>query len=227
MKNDCSIVKDLIPLYAEDLVSEDTKKFIWEHCKSCENCKELLEALSNSVDEKDTTDNKKEKVWSEIASKERKKKKRKYLILSLASVILVTSIVLSFIFLPDIIKSLQKGYYENQVTQYDFTYTELTLTKTHFTEDDIYAASEAVKKFFEEHSDDRKLLRLVYDEEKTTDENKAVTNPNLADAIVFIGDYYFFEDPVTGSGDRLRTNWRWNVKKDGNGEWKIITQGYG
>ena len=32
MKNDCSVVKDLIPLYAEGLVSEETKEFIYEHC---------------------------------------------------------------------------------------------------------------------------------------------------------------------------------------------------
>ena len=222
MKNDCSIVKELIPLYAEGIVSVETKEFIDDHFQSCENCRKLLEALAKSPDEQETNDNKKEKIWSEIATKEQKRKKKKYLTLSLASVILVTLVVLGFIFLS---KPLQKIYYENQVTQYNFTFTEQTLAKTGFTENDIHAASEAVNKFFEEHSDDRKLLRLVYDEEETTDENKTVYNPNYADAIVFIGDYYFFDDPVAGNGSRLRTNWKWFVKKDSNGEWKIIAQG--
>ena len=223
MKNDCSVVKDLIPLYEEGLVSEETKEFIDEHCQSCENCKNLLENLAKSYSEQETNDNKKEKIWGEIASKERKRKKKRYLTLSLTSVILVTLVVLGFIFLP---KPLQKIYYENQTTQYDFNFTEQTLAKTGFTENDIHAASEAVKKFFEEHSDDRKLLRLTYDEKETTDENKTVYNPNHADAIVFIGDYYFFEDPVAGDSSRLRTNWKWFVKKDSSGEWKIIGQGY-
>ena len=223
MKNDCSVVKDLIPLYEEGLVSEETKEFIDEHCQSCENCKNLLENLAKSYSEQETNDNKKEKIWGEIAIKERKRKKKRYLTLSLTSVILVTLVVLGFIFLP---KPLQKIYYENQTTQYDFNFTEQTLAKTGFTENDIHAASEAVKKFFEEHSDDRKLLRLTYDEKETTDENKTVYNPNHADAIVFIGDYYFFEDPVAGDSSRLRTNWKWFVKKDSNGEWKIIGQGY-
>ena len=223
MKNDCSVVKDLIPLYEEGLVSEETKEFIDEHCQSCENCKNLLENLAKSYSEQETNDNKKEKIWGEIASKERKRKKKRYLTLSLTSVILVTLVVLGFIFLP---KPLQKIYYENQTTQYDFNFTEQTLAKTGFTENDIHAASEAVKNFFEEHSDDRKLLRLAYDEKETTDENKTVYNPHHADAIVFIGDYYFFEDPVAGDGSRLRTNWKWFVKKDSNGEWKIIDQGY-
>ena len=223
MKNDCSVVKDLIPLYEEGLVSEETKEFIDEHCQSCENCKNLLENLAKSYSEQETNDNKKEKIWGEIASKERKRKKKRYLTLSLTSVILVTLVVLGFIFLP---KPLQKIYYENQTTQYDFNFTEQTLAKTGFTENDIHAASEAVKKFFEEHSDDRKLLRLTYDEKETTDENKTVYNPNHADAIVFIGDYYFFEDPVAGDSSRLRTNWKWFVKKDSSSEWKIIGQGY-
>ena len=223
MKNDCSVVKDLIPLYEEGLVSEETKEFIDEHGQSCENCKNLLENLAKSYSEQETNDNKKEKIWGEIASKERKRKKKRYLTLSLTSVILVTLVVLGFIFLP---KPLQKIYYENQTTQYDFNFTEQTLAKTGFTENDIHAASEAVKKFFEEHSDDRKLLRLTYDEKETTDENKTVYNPNHADAIVFIGDYYFFEDPVAGDSSRLRTNWKWFVKKDSSGEWKIIGQGY-
>ena len=224
MKNDCSIVKDLIPLYAEDLVSEDTKEFICEHCKSCEKCRRLLEALAKKTNEQEITDSQKEKVWSEIASKERKKQKKKYLTFLLASVILVTLVVLGFIFLP---KYLQEIYYENQTTQYDFTYTELTLTKTDFTEDDIHAASEAVTRFFEENSDNCKLLHLAYDERKTTDDNKAVYNPAHAEAIVFVGDYYLFEDPAAGSGSRFRTDWRWFVKKDSSGEWKIIDNGLG
>lgn len=231
MRNNCSIVRDLIPLYAEDLVSKDTKEFICEHCKSCESCKELLKALADTADEQDTTDNKKEKVWSEIASKERKKKKKKYLLITLASAILVTLAVLGRIFLPGIYEKnfYEKAriYFDNQVTQYDFSYTELTLTKTDFTEDDILAASQAVKKRFEESTDDCKLLRLAYDEKKTTDENKALLNPNHADAIVFVGDYYLYEEPVAGPGTRHRTNYRWFVKKDSSGEWKIIDGGYG
>ena len=88
MKNDCSVVKDLIPLYEEGLVSEETKEFIDEHCQSCENCKNLLENLAKSYHEQETNDNKKEKIWGEIASKERKRKKKRYLTLSLTSVIL-------------------------------------------------------------------------------------------------------------------------------------------
>ena len=36
--NECKIVQDLLPLYAEDLVSEETKEFVDSHCEVCEEC---------------------------------------------------------------------------------------------------------------------------------------------------------------------------------------------
>ena len=33
MKNECSIVQDILPLYVEDMVSEDTAGFVKEHLR--------------------------------------------------------------------------------------------------------------------------------------------------------------------------------------------------
>ena len=33
MKNECSIIRDLLPLYAENMVSDDTAAFVAEHLK--------------------------------------------------------------------------------------------------------------------------------------------------------------------------------------------------
>lgn len=40
--NECKIVEDLLPLYAEDLTGEETASFIREHVAGCENCRKLL-----------------------------------------------------------------------------------------------------------------------------------------------------------------------------------------
>ena len=45
MKNECSIVCDLLPLYAEDMVSEDTAEFVKEHLGNCPTCRAELEKL--------------------------------------------------------------------------------------------------------------------------------------------------------------------------------------
>lgn len=41
MKN-CNIVKDLIPLYKENLLSEESRTFVEDHLKSCSECENLL-----------------------------------------------------------------------------------------------------------------------------------------------------------------------------------------
>lgn len=43
MRNECSIVHDLLPLYAEHMVSADTAAFVEEHLKGCEACRKEYE----------------------------------------------------------------------------------------------------------------------------------------------------------------------------------------
>lgn len=45
MKNECSIVRDILPLYLEDMVSDETGTFVKEHLKDCPECTAELEAL--------------------------------------------------------------------------------------------------------------------------------------------------------------------------------------
>ena len=45
MKKECEIINDLLPNYVENLVSEETKKFVNEHISNCEQCKKQLEIL--------------------------------------------------------------------------------------------------------------------------------------------------------------------------------------
>ena len=39
MKNECSIIRDILPLYVENMVSEDTSEFVKEHLESCPACR--------------------------------------------------------------------------------------------------------------------------------------------------------------------------------------------
>lgn len=49
MKYECDIVKDLIPLYIDDLLSENSKKFVDDHINSCESCRKYYEKLSSEI----------------------------------------------------------------------------------------------------------------------------------------------------------------------------------
>ena len=50
MKNTpCEIIKDLIPLYVDDVCSEKSKGLIEEHIAECEECRKNLAALKGEL----------------------------------------------------------------------------------------------------------------------------------------------------------------------------------
>lgn len=49
MKYDCDVVKDLIPLYIDDVLSENSRIFVKDHIDSCEACRKYYEKLSSEV----------------------------------------------------------------------------------------------------------------------------------------------------------------------------------
>lgn len=49
MKITCDIIRDLLPLYAEDMVSQDSKQLVDEHLCQCDPCTRVLAALKKNV----------------------------------------------------------------------------------------------------------------------------------------------------------------------------------
>lgn len=49
MKYECDVVKDLMPLYIDDVLSENSKIFVKDHIDSCEACKKYYEKLSSEI----------------------------------------------------------------------------------------------------------------------------------------------------------------------------------
>ena len=43
MRSDCSIIKDLIPLYIEKMTSPDTNRFVEDHISHCDSCRKEFE----------------------------------------------------------------------------------------------------------------------------------------------------------------------------------------
>ena len=78
MRNECNIIKELLPLYVEKMVCEDTIYFIEEHISTCEKCRNKLKSMEslNMLDE-----NTKESINNDITNlrnfkKEWKRKNR-------------------------------------------------------------------------------------------------------------------------------------------------------
>ncbi|MEK4427203.1 zf-HC2 domain-containing protein [Solibacillus sp. FSL K6-1523] len=45
----CTIIQDLLPLYIDEVVSDDTNAMVEEHLKSCEKCKKEYQAMTQDV----------------------------------------------------------------------------------------------------------------------------------------------------------------------------------
>ena len=50
MKNECSIVKDLLPLYVENLVSDETRAFVEAHFAECDDCRKAFDGDRTAVE---------------------------------------------------------------------------------------------------------------------------------------------------------------------------------
>lgn len=51
MRNICNIIRDLLPLYCDEICSEESKEMIEEHLPTCQECNKILEKMqSNSMD---------------------------------------------------------------------------------------------------------------------------------------------------------------------------------
>ena len=48
MKTDCEVIRDLLPLYADDVCSGSSRQMIEEHLTECPDCAAVLERLRNS-----------------------------------------------------------------------------------------------------------------------------------------------------------------------------------
>ena len=49
MKTECSVVRDLLPLYAENMVSAETAQYVSEHLKACDKCQAELAKLKDGA----------------------------------------------------------------------------------------------------------------------------------------------------------------------------------
>lgn len=56
MRNECNIIRDILPLYIENMVSNDTAAFIEDHLKKCSDCRAELEQMKAPDDFQIDTD---------------------------------------------------------------------------------------------------------------------------------------------------------------------------
>lgn len=62
MSISCEVIKDLLPLYADGICSNESKKLVEEHLKKCEGCKRQFSNMKTDISSPKIIENEKDKV---------------------------------------------------------------------------------------------------------------------------------------------------------------------
>ena len=102
MKNECSYVRDVLPLYLENMVSEETAKFVKEHLENCPECaKEFEDMKTGKKVEKinnDTQNHLEAEVLKSMKAIRRRFQKKAFRVGAIIAAIIITIGVLIHIF---------------------------------------------------------------------------------------------------------------------------------
>lgn len=123
MRNECNIIWDILPLYIEGMVSDDTVSFVEEHLEHCPACQEYLAKLKSPTEinniQRDSVTHEKEALPLKILIK---KLKRKRILTGAISAILAIAILIGgFVFLtqPELINVSDSDITVEQVYRFD------------------------------------------------------------------------------------------------------------
>ena len=100
-KINCNVIQDILPLYIEDAVSEDTKELVEEHLQNCEICQRVYHETKADLENDmkiyaQTKENSNEANDLKNFRKFLKKKKTKTILLSIAATIVCFLAVFTF-----------------------------------------------------------------------------------------------------------------------------------
>lgn len=161
MKN-CNIIKDLLPLYEENLLSDESKIFVREHLKICPECENLLK-------DQIQIENKKSKPLDFV--EKRIKKESRYFTLAILTLIgSILIFIVSYLNTPrhfEYDKDLYKVYKSNDIYTVEFSDKVSGIDYTD-TDDAIYLDAYTTKydEFFNKERP-KKSLTFHKDEKKT------------------------------------------------------------
>lgn len=90
MNKECAIVRDLIPAYIENVVSEESRSLVEAHCEECKECQNFLNRLNIPiVDQPQQQDERMKQVWNNIENTYKRKRNLKRRIIAIFMVILL------------------------------------------------------------------------------------------------------------------------------------------
>ncbi len=94
MKNECSIVRDILPLYVESMVSEETSAFVKDHLEHCADCSAEYEAMKAGGNSASADNSQNAKEASALLFLKKKIRKKRWISIAITAVCIVFLAVL-------------------------------------------------------------------------------------------------------------------------------------
>lgn len=144
MKLNCKVIEDLLPLYLDEVCSEESRQLVEEHLSECEECRKLVETITEVQYEKVEQE---ETVESEVVKRSFKKIRRRWSARIAVTVLIILALGtmtfdeirgqgIAFTNLDDIyrcvkyVRHIEKWEYEKASEMVDFAYDDYKLVES-------------------------------------------------------------------------------------------------
>lgn len=145
MKSTCGIVEDLLPLYLEDMCSEDSKAALEEHLQECPDCREKLARMKNNAIIPQTEKQEKRLSIANYAKKVKRHRIRVGISVALICILAVCVLSLLGLTILDMHREANPYIFEVENGVYDLTSGALESTAEEIGQYTFYTNSTKIK----------------------------------------------------------------------------------
>ena len=209
MSKQCEIVQDLLPLYVDGACSEASAEMIKEHLDVCADCRAIYEQMLSHTNE-DILKQEKNGIIERHEKVEKKKSRRRIILVSVLSVLLSCAIIFTCVNL----KPATIDYGTSDV----------------YSQADMDSAINQIKDTFSQW-EGCKLYSISYTDDGLCERELDYCNTLADDGVVYDQCIVFrtsFRSPIFGGGAwnaNFKYDWSWYLARTNNGEWELLTWG--
>ena len=233
MKKECSVVRDLLPLYIEDMLSDDTIEFVESHLKNCPECAVELQTIKEREQIGKDEFSHRIEDFDAINSLRKKMRREKWRIVAIIAIVVL--MIATFLYYFPIYRYFElapMNYYSNdQITKAMYIGSKEDRSEAQSV---LRMADEAfadIKHTDEENEKTYGLLaryatdRVGYDNAAYNEHSLKLWSAHLEESEGWIWVFYSSET-FDKDGHTLSGRWDipslWKVEKDDNGIWKVV-----
>lgn len=145
MKFSCSIVDDLLPLYLEDICSEDSKAAVEEHLQDCSACQKKLARMKNSEIIPQVRKQESKFPIADYTGKIKRHRIRVGILVALISILAACILSLCFLTISDMRRQVKPIVFDVEDGVYNLTFADLETSAAEVGEYILYTNSERIK----------------------------------------------------------------------------------